>query len=67
MQIFNDGLSESVYNMGFGEYGNFFILIMRDNQGIMVLFVINHWNAKSWIISVSENGYVWKWKTVTLT
>ena len=67
VQIFNNELSESVYNMGFGEYGNFFIFIMRANPGSMVLLVINHWTAKSWIISVSENGYIWKWKTVTLT
>lgn len=58
MRVFNNAVSEQVKNMGFGEYGNFFIIAMS-RESYYVLIVVNHWDGKVWTITCSS--YTWNW------
>ena len=58
MRVFNNAASEQVKNMGFEEYGNFFIIAMS-RESYYVLIVVNHWDGKVWTITCSS--YIWNW------
>ena len=61
MRVFNNNVSDQVKNMGFGEFGNFFIIAMSRDL-YYVLIIVNHWDGKVWIIN--GDSYTWNWHSI---